>query len=532
MFTRFSILAALVAVACSPTPMDANKDGIADGVRTPDTVTQVAPSTPVGTVTGMVASTKFVGISDVSVQLVLGAGFTTSGKSGADGTFRFANVPASSSGQLVIAKEGFGAVRVPVNVPASGGNVPVNDANGNVGVILLTELNGMVRYQVQTANGRPARGARALLEVSPAGFQVTNGTGYGTAHGQISVEGTVDDSGSLTLANVPAPAELARTGSGTHYTLIIAGLDEDGDGDVEFEGLVDTRSGRDFLLGGVPTLRMPDGRATSAPRIVATNAESFQNELSPVRNLLKPSDSVWVVFNQPIAERSLVVRATQEDCTTVVNTSVIVKGNVLQINAAGNGWTIGEKHNLLIRATGTEAGGDDQTATFTGFIFGGELGAPKPATTASFSIKRSDPMATSGSPILNADDFNVTFDVPVKKLTASAAAAAFFQWNFDLNQTNGVSPMDPGEFGSSSGFAIRANEPTSDPMLSQFSCKPSGYSRRYIGTVAGAPPVTGIPTGTQARLVLPVVSSAQAGYQTIWGQILTGQINGTPTIVP
>lgn len=523
---RLLSLACLVSLACSPALTDTNKDGIADGVRAPNSVTQVAPANPVGTITGVVANTRFAPQPDANVLLVLGSGFTSAIKSGADGAFRFQNVPAGSRGQLFISKEGFGSVRMNVVIPVAAGTVPINDGNENVGLIMLLELNGSVRYQVQTDNGRPARGARALLEVNPAGFQQTSGTGYGAAQGQLSFEGQVDENGSLTFMNVPAPTELARVSESENYTLIIAGLDEDGDGDVEFEGVVDRRSGRSFLLGGVPTLRLTDRRASTAPAIVATNIESFTGSLSPVRNLLKPNESVWVVFNQPIAERTLLVRVTQEDCTTVVNTTVSVKGNVVQITAAGNGWTIGEKHNVLIRATGTEAGGNDQTVAFTGFVFGGDLAMPKAPMSASFQVKRGVPMTPANANFADGDLLIVNFDVPLKRLSTDA----FLQWEFDLNQMGGVRAQDPGEFGSSSGDNIAEDEPTFD-TTSQFACKKSGYTKRYTARLSLAPP-TGIPTGTRMRLVLPVAASGQGGYQTIWGQPFTGQRDAAPTVIP
>jgi hypothetical protein len=208
----------------------------------------------------------FAPIADANVVLVLGTGFTAALRSGADGAFRFDKVPAGAAGQLLISKDGFGTVRVQVSVPGSAGNVPLNDGNANAGVILLLELNGSVRYQLQTANGRPARGARALLEVSPAGFQLFNREGFGDPQGQLSFEGQADDTGTLTFMNVPAPAELARTSNSTNYTLIVGGLDEDGDGDNEFNGLIDQRSGRSFFIGGVPTLRLPDSRTLRRAR--------------------------------------------------------------------------------------------------------------------------------------------------------------------------------------------------------------------------------------------------------------------------
>ena len=68
-------------------------------------------------------------------------------------------------------------------------------------------------------------------------------------------------------------------------------------------------------------------------------------------------------------------------------------------------------------------------------------------------------------------------------------------------------------------------------MTSQFACLASGYTRRFSGVVSGVP-FTGLPSGTQARVVLPLVGSGQGGYQTVWGVPFTGQRDGTPTILP
>jgi hypothetical protein len=175
--------------------------------------------------------------------------------------------------------------------------------------------------------------------------------------------------------------------------------------------------------------------------------------------------------------------------------------------------------------TGTEAGGSTQTSSFTGFVFGGDLSMPRAPMAAAFSIRRS--AANMSGNIANGDTFVITFDVPLKRVNTDG----FFQWNFDLNMMGGVSPMDFGEFGNTAGFPFASDEPSLDPMTSQFSCLASGYTRRWKTTLMGLP-VTGLPTGTQARVVLPLVASGQGGYQTIWGVAFTGQRDGTPTILP
>jgi hypothetical protein len=192
-------------------PVDANKDGIADGVRTPSSVTQVAPSSPIGSVSGIVANTKFFGLDGVTVTLVLG-GKSEDGSSkvfstvtAADGTYSFQKVPAGGSGILTATKAGFGLARTSIFVPAASGTIPINDANGSADSLLLTELNTIEKFVVLAATGRPAKGAKAVLEVTPAATRSDGQAGYGTGVGVTPVEAVVDDAGLLQFGGVPAP---------------------------------------------------------------------------------------------------------------------------------------------------------------------------------------------------------------------------------------------------------------------------------------------------------------------------------------
>jgi hypothetical protein len=206
-----------------------------------------------------------------------------------------------------------------------------------------------------------------------------------------------------------------------------------------------------------------------------------------------------------------------------VPTTVIVRGNVLQINAMGNGWTLGEKHNLLIRAVGLEAAGSTATNSFTGFVFGGDPAMPRSPMAATFVARRA--MANMGPTIQNGDSLTITLDAPLKPGTS----AAFFQYNFDINQMNGT--MDFGEFGTMGGFTFNADEPTLDPMTSQFGCKPSGSTKRYRAIVSGLP-LNGVPVGTQMRAVFSTIGAGQNGWQTLWGQPFTQNLTGSVSIVP
>src|SRR4051794_21452503 len=105
------VLSAVGALAACG-PQDANGDGIADGIRTPDTVTEVAPSTPVGTVSGQVLNSRFQGLAGVDVTLNVGAVGTTDStmkaSTDADGFYAFKGVPAQTQILITMSKAGFG----------------------------------------------------------------------------------------------------------------------------------------------------------------------------------------------------------------------------------------------------------------------------------------------------------------------------------------------------------------------------------------------------------------------------------------
>ena len=67
---------ALTLAACAD-PKDLNGDGIVDATesgRSPDTVSLIAPSTPIGTVSGVVVDSLQAPIPGVNVTLVIGEG--------------------------------------------------------------------------------------------------------------------------------------------------------------------------------------------------------------------------------------------------------------------------------------------------------------------------------------------------------------------------------------------------------------------------------------------------------------------------
>src|SRR5262245_52594208 len=121
-----TLLATLCVLLACGNPADKNGDGIADGVRTPSDVTQVAPSTPVGTLSGQTVNSDFTPLDLVDVQVIVGGGsgpdgtpFKTASK--ADGSFAIQNLPAGSTVQVTLSKMGYATAHLSAQVPGAAG---------------------------------------------------------------------------------------------------------------------------------------------------------------------------------------------------------------------------------------------------------------------------------------------------------------------------------------------------------------------------------------------------------------------------
>lgn len=520
---------ALALVSCA-TPEDANGDGIADGIRSPDTTSVVAPSTPVGSISGLVMNTLYAPLDGVQVTLVLGEGADASRTmrttTNSDGAYVFANVPAGSSAQLLFSKTGYSTARLNSNVPSSAGNFPLNDGNANAGIAVLSELTGELKLRVYTAQGAPAKGARAFLEVNGSAYQ-TYTASYGNNIGNFTATGEVDDNGVLAFTGVPNIAELARVNANTNYTVNVGALDTDGDGLLDALGSINSFAASALFVNPNRTIILPDARTTGGLSLTATNLDSFGNANSaPYRNAVTATDPITLVFNQPITsvDATRIVKVVAEDCATNVPVTVTQRApNTLSI-APTTSWTLGNRYNIVVRATGLDTG---NTVDFIGYFFAIDPTAPRPlSATATFQVRKSpaNMMTTAYEP---GDTLNVVFDTPITR----QAGTAYAYVDADLNNDGTIGGMNGnGELGgpANSGFPISINEQltATDPTTGTFTCKASGYSSRWRITVSAFPTSGSIPNLTRMRVVFPRETQSSTTFQTAWGAPVAIDVNG------
>lgn len=489
-------------------------------------VSQVASSKPLGTLSGLVMNTHFAALDGVSVTLVLGEGAdgsaTFKATTNATGGFFFKELPAGSVGQVTMTKAGYGTARMAVSIPSSAGNFPLDDGNGNAGIFLLTELNGTQRFTVYSASGKPAKGVRGLLEISPAAFSTTSSGTYGSGQGVVSVEATGDDSGVLVFTGIPSADEMVRVGG--NYMLTVGALDEDGDGNIDSLGTARNYSGTSLFTNPTQTIQLTDAATGAGLAISSANLDSLTTASSsqPYLNAVKPNEPITVVFNQAIVEATRTVKVVSEDCAT--NVAVIVTQrapNVLSIAPTAS-WTTGAEYHISIRATGLDSG---VTRDFRAFFFAIDPAAPRPVGgSPAFSAKKTPGNTNTGS-FESGDELYVTFDTPLAYLGGPPGRAFF---NYDLNGNGSIGGGDFGEVGSpfSAGFTIDLAEETYDAMNSTFTCRTNTYGSRFRINYFGIPG-GGLPSNTAMRVSLPDDQAGSTGYQTAWGQVATGDFNGS-----
>ncbi len=510
MYAALGVLA--LGAACGPT--DENGDGIADEIRTPDSVSLVAPSKPMGSVSGQVLTMGLAPLADAQVTLNVGA----PGEDGlravqtdAQGEFRFHKVPAGAQVLVTISKEGFGTARQRVVVPSSAGNFPINDGNAVVGPFALAKLDQTVRLLVIDHAGRPARGARASVMASPAASALSEFGLFGNGQGGVLVEATADDAGLVTFSGLPNAAELQRVGG--RYDVHVLPIDRDGDGVIDSAGRFLTYNAQ--LIANDPSprvVKLDDAREPGSLQLLTSNVPSLtQGGSPPNQNFLGAGESIHLVFNQAVAGKSVQAELTDEYAKQSLNLGVTVgaQGNVVTLTP-GSTIEAGREYNLNVRLVSQDSG-----ATFTafGYFFGGDPNTAIPPMLHSVTYER------AAGPLTFGDLISANITVPVAQVGGSPYVHLFF--NFDLNG-NLVLGDAPGELGHDQGILLSPSEPMGTESDSRFALKASGYTTRLRGQYLG---MANVPSGTQVRIRFDRNQASLGSYHTIWGEPLTQEFS-------
>jgi hypothetical protein len=507
----------LSAIACScGSPTDANHDGIADGVHSPDSVSLVAPSTPVGSISGQVLDMKFGPLDGVAVDVLIGGTASDDGtmfhvNSDGKGNFAVKGLPAGGFAQVTLSKSGYATARATTLVPAAAGNFPIDNGNGAVGTVLLSAQNDKWQLQLVTSGGQPVRNHPVTLEVNPSAVRYDDvSAGYGNPVGiYVDDKGQTNDMGVVSWMNLPNLAEEARIDGQLTVTV---GAYTDMSTGVTYQGLRQQFSARQIFQGSAAkVLVLRTAAAGVGLSVIASNVDSMVAGTSdPLKSMIK-TGPLWFVFNQPILPMSTEVKVTNETgLVTVPSTVMPVGSNIVQVNLTAPAPESGREYNVALRATSADNG---TVFAGAGYFFGGDPMVPKPFAIEKVTYSR----GTTGGPlnIQPGDQVVVILNQPVRSF--GGAVEAFFDADLNNDGTRGNSQGELSPTGAmnpnTSGYPLTPYEPIAEPM-STFTNLPSFYTTRHVFTYFGTANVS---NATKIVLAFSALPSTLSGYRTIWG---------------
>ncbi|WP_162159682.1 carboxypeptidase-like regulatory domain-containing protein [Cystobacter fuscus] len=528
---HWAVVLPLLVLACGP--KDENGDGIADGVRDPDSVSVVAPANPKGTVSGQVLDTAMQPLAGASIRLTIGSD-TAEGKyvvqTDGLGNFMIKNVPAGSTVLVTIAKEGYATLRASAVVPSSAGNIPINDGNASLGLVMLAKTQSKVSFTLLTDKGQPAVGAQAFLEAYPAGLISAAGTTVQATSTVTATPAVADAMGVVTFNNVPSPSELTRigtpvTGSTTpdgtaSYRLWVDPVDVNGDGVIDSGGYAAPISAAVLLKSGSQIITLNPAKNSGGSTtfsLVATNVPSLQltpvspaEARKPLRNLLRPGEPIVLGFSQPVARDSLIAILTSESGQTAIDLTVTPNetGDVYMLTPAANSTLEGQEYNLILRATSAYSGA---MQTWKGYFVSGDVKTPRPLQLESVTFRDG---ATGTAGVLDPGECIIlTFNQVVTSTSFQLDA-------FLLNGTDSK-PVKPQPAPYPSGVtACFGSEGTKIPIDTvSFQATPRFYFTYGTPAEPNLPPIN--PNSTTARIRVDFSKFQQQDfslyYETAWG---------------
>jgi len=528
-------LVPFLALGCGDDAKDENGDGIADGIREPDSVTVVTPASPKGTVSGQVLSTRNTPLDGVTVEMTVGSSAeVVSATTDAKGNFEFKAVPAGAQVLLTFSRQGHATLRATSVVPSAAGNIPINDGNASFGPVVLGALDGTVRVNVLTQSGRPAAGAKAILQVDEAGKILGRDLPYSCS---VVVEAQVGADGFVTFTGVPSAFEMVRLGG--NYRVLVNALDTNDDGIIEASGRADTFTGLELATSGYRTLTLTPPFDTSALRITNSNLAALRTagaSTRPLDNMLRSGEAIYIVFSQPVQPGSVTVSLANEYGLTegLSLAKTFLQGNtVLSLTPSGT-LQAGREYHLLVRAV-SAVGNNFQSKTVA-FVVGDPASPPDFAvdSTVRFYDTNNNGQLNSGEVV------SLSFNQAM--LQRGSAVQMFFRGaNLDMTSATTIGEWVDGNR-NTPGFPLVVSEPQSssppfpDPRPDfPVSGANNGYSTRFNFAYqpVGATPLS-FSNNSSVTLVMAfglLPAPLADVYESAWGVPQTTNVTVNATLV-
>jgi hypothetical protein len=540
-------LVPFLLLGCGEDPTDTNGDGIADGVQDPNNVSVVVPATPKGTVSGQVLTTQQRPLSGVKVAMTIGSS-TTPKEATTDegGNFTFQDIPGGAQILLTFTKEGYAALRAFSTVPTTAGNVPINNGNASFGPVLLSETSGSVKFTLISPTGRPAAGVKASLEVDGAGVVLFGPTA--SVSSTVVAEAVADAQGVVTFNNVPPPAEIDRITTASVYKLVVYAYDENNDGVLESNGDVKFYTGSALLTGSnaTPVVLQFTYSPTTDLAISHSNLAALGGgSILPQFNMIKPGDSIYIVFNQPVQSSSVIMGLTDEYGKETIAINKTPTNGGLVLTLAPQGIVAGKEYNLYLRAVSLNGGTSiSRTVSF----FGGDPAQPQ-AINIEATVRFWDtgiPDGAGGFPGRNNNQLDrgeyvsISFN-QVMKSFGTARVQVYFDRDLNNSPNFVTGEWNPNDL-NHTGFNLQVYEPLTfisglpgDPASIFAGIPASGYSSRYYfqygNTSAAYVPLNAANTVPLVFAFGRIRNPVTDGYESIWGVPQTANIAVTATLI-
>lgn len=480
--TRILIGPALAAalVACGGDEIvDADGDGVADGVQEPNNVTVVTPTRPQGFVAGLLRDAQNgEPLAGVAVRLSLGglsAAIVPELTTEADGAFEFGPLPAGATFALHFEAAGYAPVDLSgLIIDDTAGDFPVNNGGLFLGPIQMLRTEGQFTVQVVSQEGTPVQGARVTMETAVR-YLVD-----GQAQGRFDANGATDADGRVTVTGLPDVWALPPSYDAVAGLAVrVSPVDLDGDGVTDFAGVTRTFTGREVREGGaIPLLVLP-APVTQGLAVIASNVAGLLGvNANPA--VIEADETVQVVFNKAIDRESLVIDMRDEVGELVV-TTVVVSGveNILAIGAA-SGFEAGREYNLAVRVQAADDTPLDVLERATPFFVRDERDRAITVTGQFLDVNDDGEWGNGG------DRVEIVVSTPIGRPRANPAFVAELYLDLDLNGTSTVGDA-PGELprgGRPYPAPILVN--AAEPVVANGAAR-SGYTRVIAPRGIGLP---------------------------------------------